>query len=110
MPNSSRREFLKSSLTAAGAGSLSTCLPASALSAATTSPRELFFVPADSATLPIKKGVLLEMLPEKLSYVDGFKLRATWASTSCRLPPLPMNASPKKSRRPPMPRPFGSIP
>lgn len=89
MHNSSRREFLKSSLTAAGAGSLSTCLPASALSAATTSPRELFFVPADSATLPIKKGVLLEMLPEKLSYVDGFKLARDVGSDVVQAPTTP---------------------
>src|SRR5690242_16702914 len=60
MSNPSRREFLKTSLTAACAAGLGASLPASTLA-------------ADSA-LPIKKGVLLEMLPEKLSYADRFKL------------------------------------
>ena len=37
--------------------------------------RESWFAPpADAAPLPIKKGVLLEMLPEKLSYADRFKM------------------------------------
>src|SRR5215831_1212568 len=61
MYHPSRREFLKSSITAACAAGFSAGLPASVLA-------------ADSATLPIKKGVLLEMLPEKLSYADRFKL------------------------------------
>src|SRR5215472_4604016 len=61
MCRSSRREFLKSSIATAVASGLSASLPAST-------------VTVDSASLPIKKGVLLEMLPEKLSYADRFKL------------------------------------
>src|SRR5215471_180481 len=61
MHNPSRREFLKSSIATAVASGLSASLPASSLV-------------ADAATLPIKKGVLLDMLPSKLSYADRFKL------------------------------------
>ena len=61
MRDSSRREFLRSSFTAACAAGLGASLPASKFA-------------ADSAALPIKKGVLLEMLPETLSYADRFKL------------------------------------
>src|SRR5215467_14572670 len=61
MHNPSRREFLKSSIATAVASELSASLPASSLV-------------ADAATLPIKKGVLLDMLPSKLSYADRFKL------------------------------------
>jgi hexulose-6-phosphate isomerase len=59
----SRREFLKSSVTAACAAGVGASFPASLLAA-----------PADAAPLPIKKGVLLEMLPEKLRYADRFKM------------------------------------
>jgi len=61
MHNPSRREFLKSSIATAVASGLSASLPAST-------------VTADPASLPIKKGVLLDMLPSKLSYADRFKL------------------------------------
>jgi L-ribulose-5-phosphate 3-epimerase len=60
MSNPSRREFLKTSLTAACAAGLGASLPASTLAA--------------DSPLPIKKGVLLEMLPAKLSYADRFRL------------------------------------
>src|SRR5215467_5701514 len=63
MHNPSRRQFLKSSLTAACTAGLGASLPGS-----------VFAASRDSAALPIKKGVLLEMLPEKLSYADRFKL------------------------------------
>src|SRR5882762_5484596 len=65
----SRREFLKSSLTAACAAGLSGGgLPRSL--AACVSPA----TPVSPSPLPIKKGVLLEMLPAKLSYADRFKM------------------------------------
>jgi L-ribulose-5-phosphate 3-epimerase len=71
MRKRSRREFLKSSLTAACAAGL----PASALATPADSRSEsAAAISADSTPLPIKKGVLLEMLPEKLSYADRFKL------------------------------------
>lgn len=63
MEDPSRRKFLRSSLTAACAAGLTAKLPAT-----------MFAAPADSAALPIKKGVLLEMLPEKLSYAERFKM------------------------------------
>jgi L-ribulose-5-phosphate 3-epimerase len=71
MRRKSRREFLKSSITAAcalsfrGGPSRSIVLLAAGKSAAT------FLSPTP---LPIKKGVLLEMLPDKLSYADRFKM------------------------------------
>jgi L-ribulose-5-phosphate 3-epimerase len=71
MHRKSRREFLKSSITAAcalsfrGGPSRSIVLLAAGKSAAT------FLSPTP---LPIKKGVLLEMLPDKLSYADRFKM------------------------------------
>lgn len=63
MREASRREFLKSSVTAACTAGMTASLPAS-----------MFGFPVDSSTLPIKKGILLDMLPEKLSYADRFKL------------------------------------
>jgi L-ribulose-5-phosphate 3-epimerase len=67
MRDPSRREFLKSSLTACAA-SLAAGLRASMLAAPADSLRE------SPATLTIKKGVLLDMLPAKLAYADRFKL------------------------------------
>jgi L-ribulose-5-phosphate 3-epimerase len=67
MRDSSRREFLKSSLTACATG-LTAGLRASMLAARADSLRE------SAVTLSIKKGVLLDMLPEKLNYLDRFKL------------------------------------
>ena len=65
---SSRRDFLKTSLavacgTAAGGA---TAQPWARAAAATG-------LPAPPASLPIKKGVLLGMLPKQLSYADRFK-------------------------------------
>jgi hexulose-6-phosphate isomerase len=70
MFNPSRREFLKSTVTtacsvgfsASGLGDFLTASPAPG--AALAAP----------AALPIKKGVLLEMLPAKLSYADRTKM------------------------------------
>ncbi len=67
MRDPSRRKFLKSSLTACTAG-LTAGLRASMLAAPADSLRE------SAATLPIKKGVLLDMLSGKLTYADRFKL------------------------------------
>jgi hexulose-6-phosphate isomerase len=63
MRDPSRREFLKSSLTAACVAGIGASLPES-----------MFAAPAVSDALPIKKGVLLDMLPEKLTYAERFKL------------------------------------
>jgi len=72
MRPSSRREFLKSSVTAACSASLSGGAFAEFLEAAPTPSGKA------SARLPgqlsIKKGVLLDMLPAKLSYADRLKL------------------------------------
>jgi L-ribulose-5-phosphate 3-epimerase len=68
MRRASRREFLKSSVTAGCAaglgGGLSEYLSAPTAAATTPSP----------SSTPIKKGVLLDMLPENLGYADRFKL------------------------------------
>src|SRR5437763_4658942 len=71
MNRSSRRDFLKSSITAAGVISagesgLAHSLAAIPLADATAS--------AAPSPLPIKKGVWMEMLPAKLGYADRFKL------------------------------------
>jgi len=69
MSNLSRREFLKSTATTACSGGLSSCGFAELL---TSSP-----VPSGNPTaapLAIKKGVLLEMLPDNLSYADRMKM------------------------------------
>src|SRR6266403_1160456 len=62
MRNSSRREFLKSTVTAACAVSLGGTLVGSCTGA-----------PPPSAPA-IKKGILLDMLPANLSYTDRLKL------------------------------------
>src|ERR1700739_2904993 len=59
MHNESRRQFLKSTCAAALAGTIGESLAAAMASA---------------APLPIKKGILLDMLPANLSYTDRYKL------------------------------------
>src|SRR5437016_14469854 len=64
--------FLKANLTVACSPSLGVCGAAGLL---TTSPSSSGVAPAPSpAPLPIKKGVLLDMLPAKLSYADRMKM------------------------------------
>jgi L-ribulose-5-phosphate 3-epimerase len=70
MCNSSRREFLKSTVTTACSAGLSVCGFVDFL-AASPSSRGTFAPPA---TLPIKKGVLLDMLPAKLNYAERMKM------------------------------------
>src|SRR5690349_18360769 len=64
-----RREFLKSSVTAACAASLGSRTLADSLVVGATSN-----APASPATLSIKKGVWFGMLPEKLSIADRYKM------------------------------------
>jgi L-ribulose-5-phosphate 3-epimerase len=71
MPHSTRREFLKSSVTAAGSASLSGGAFAEFLAATSTSAGNSA---APVGQLSIKKGVLLDMLPAKLSYADRLKM------------------------------------
>jgi L-ribulose-5-phosphate 3-epimerase len=69
MRHPSRREFLKSSVAAvSAAGAVTGALGRSPRAEASGT------VPPSPPSLPIKKGVLLEMLPEKLSYSDRFKM------------------------------------
>jgi hexulose-6-phosphate isomerase len=72
MCNPSRREFLKSTMTTACSTGLSVCGFAG-LFAAPRASRDTLVTPLP-APLPIKKGVLLEMLPAKLSYADRMKM------------------------------------
>ena len=88
MSNSSRREFLKSSLTAACAAGLGASLPGSVLAA-----------PTESAALPVKKGVLLEMLPEKLPYPDRFKLARDVGFDVVQAPTTPDKHSAEEIRK-----------
>jgi len=61
MQFSTRRDFLRTSITAAGAASVAESAFA-------------YSLPAASARLPIKKGVWLEMISDKLSYAERFKI------------------------------------
>ena len=70
MCNSSRREFLKSTVTTACSAGLSV----SGLADFLTASPALRATLAPPAALPIKKGVLLDMLPPKLSYADRMKM------------------------------------
>jgi len=72
MRHSSRREFLKSSVTAVCAASVAESALAHAVTAkvSATSPWSL----AADSPLPIKKGVWMEMLPASLSYAERFKM------------------------------------
>ena len=69
---SSRREFLKSSVTTACSTGLGVCGLAELLAGSPASSSVLATPPP--APLPIKMGVLLEMLPAKLSYAERMKL------------------------------------
>jgi L-ribulose-5-phosphate 3-epimerase len=72
MRNSSRRQFVKSSIAATFAAGLETSLPRSMLRETALLGETAAAAPAGSAV--IKKGVLLEMLPDKLSYADRLKM------------------------------------
>src|SRR5499427_4380019 len=69
MRQPSRREFLQSSVTTACAAGLSATALGRMSPAAARSPRL-----EPPAPLAIKKGLVFDMLPEKLSYGDRFKL------------------------------------
>jgi hexulose-6-phosphate isomerase len=70
MTQSSRRDFLKSSLTAVCGAGLAESLRATPVSSGSFSAE-----PAPSpAPLPIKKGLVYDMLPRTLSHADRFKL------------------------------------
>ena len=72
MSNPSRREFLKSTVTTAVSAGLGVCTGAELFAASTASSA----VPASPppAPLPIKKGLVFDMLPGKLSYAERMKL------------------------------------
>jgi hexulose-6-phosphate isomerase len=72
MRNPTRREFLKSSVTTSCSAGLSVCGFAEFLAASPASRSAL--ATTTLAPLPIKKGVLLGMLPANLSYADRMKM------------------------------------
>jgi hexulose-6-phosphate isomerase len=72
MHTPSRREFLKSTVTTACSAGLTACGFGEVLAASPASRSTLRMPP--SAPLPIKKGVLLDMLPAELSYADRMKM------------------------------------
>ena len=74
MRRASRREFLKSSVTAGCAAGLSGAFVECAATARGLLPHAVSDTTSSTAPLPIKKGVLLDMLPEDHSYADRFKL------------------------------------
>src|SRR5260370_32970243 len=72
MSNPSRREFLKSTVTTACSAGLTACGLSEIL---TASPGlRITLATPPPAPLPIKKGVLLDMLPTTLSYADRMKM------------------------------------
>jgi L-ribulose-5-phosphate 3-epimerase len=74
MRRASRREFLKSSVSAGCAAGLGGSLSEYIAAAGVNTPPAASTTTSSSAPLPIKKGALLAMLPENLSYADRFKL------------------------------------
>jgi L-ribulose-5-phosphate 3-epimerase len=74
MRRASRREFLKSSATASCVAGLGGGLSKYIAAAGADATHAASSTTSSTAPLPIKKGVLLEMLPEHLSYADRFQL------------------------------------
>jgi L-ribulose-5-phosphate 3-epimerase len=74
MRRASRREFLKSSVTVGCAAGLRGGVSEYVAAAGVDTAHAASTTTSSPAPLPIKKGVLLEMLPENLSYADRFKL------------------------------------
>ncbi len=72
MSNSSRREFLKSTVTTAVSAGLGACAGAELFAASPVSNGAL--ASPRPAPLPIKKGLVFDMLPAKLSYAERMKL------------------------------------
>ena len=74
MRRASRREFLKSSVTAGCVAGLGDGLSEYIAAVRVNTPHAAAATAPSPASPPIKKGVLLDMLPENLSYADRFKL------------------------------------
>jgi L-ribulose-5-phosphate 3-epimerase len=74
MNHQSRRDFLKSSVTAACAAGLSAGLAESLIAAPVSIVPSSTEPPPIPATLSIKKGLVYDMLPRTLSHADRFKL------------------------------------
>src|SRR5271169_6501442 len=72
MSNPSRREFLKSTVTTAFSAGLSVCAGVESF-AASPAGTDTLATPSPGP-LPIKKGLVFDMLPEKLSYAERMKL------------------------------------
>ena len=72
MENPSRRKFLKASVTTAWSATFGVSAFGECFAGSPTSSGVAATLP--SAPLPIKKGVLLDMLPAKLSYADRIKM------------------------------------
>src|SRR5580704_12852496 len=86
MRETSRREFLKTSVAAAGALGSGGRIAASPTRAA-------------PAALAIKKGVLLDMLPASLSYADRFKLARDVGFEVVQAPTTPDDATAEEIKR-----------
>src|SRR5256885_2092104 len=74
MRHRSRRDFLKSSAAAAAATLGGNQLAASVAAGSANASPASRAASAFPAPLPIKKGVLLDMIPNQLSYADRFKM------------------------------------
>src|SRR5579864_1330231 len=74
MRRASRREFLKSSVTAGCAAGLSGAFVECAAAARGLLPHAVSDTTSSAAPLLIKKGILLDMLPASLPYADRLKL------------------------------------
>jgi hexulose-6-phosphate isomerase len=72
MSNSSRREFLRSTVTTAFSAGLGVCVGGEFIVASPASSGAL--ASPQPAPLPIKKGLVFDMLPAKLSYAERMRL------------------------------------
>src|SRR5438067_12318469 len=94
MRSPTRREFLKSSVTAACAASLGGGPLAKTLVAGAA-----FKAPASPPTLSIKKGVWYEMLPAKLSPADRFTLAKDVGFEVAQVPTEPDESKAEESQK-----------
>src|SRR6266702_8189864 len=99
MERPTRREFLRNSFTAACATGITSSLSAAGLTAATVHVPTAVASPLPAEPLPIKKGILLDMLPSKLSYPDRFKMARDVGFEVVQAPTTPDEREAEESKR-----------
>src|SRR5260221_7942047 len=94
MSDQTRRDFLKSSIGAVLSTQVGATISFNSPHGAAAAGR------AAIATLPVKKGLVLSMLPPTLSFVDRFKLARDTGFEIIQAPTTPNQAKPKKFNAP----------